>query len=173
MFEGWDNFYLIIGGAAGALIGLMFVVATLGTGRNRDESLRGASIYMTPTVVSFSVVMVASALSAVPHLTTAAAASILGAIAATGAIYAAISLWRLVGPRRRFQAPHWSDYWCYGYGPVVMYLALGGAATAVGLGAAWSAQAVAAVLLSILLLAIRNAWDLVTWLAPGRGGEPG
>ena len=33
MFEGWDNFYLVTGGAAGALIGLMFVVATLEIGR--------------------------------------------------------------------------------------------------------------------------------------------
>ena len=38
------------------------------------------------------------------------------------------------------------------------------------LGATWSAEAVAAVLMSTLLLAIRNAWDLVTWLAPARRG---
>lgn len=167
MFEGWDNFYLIIGGAAGALIGLMFVVATLGTGRSREESLRGASIYMTPTVVSFSVVMVTSALTAVPHLTAHETAGGLGAIAAGGAAYAGVTLWRLVGPGRG-RTPHWSDYWCYGFGPVVAYLALGAAAAAQGLGASWATQAVAAVLMSILLLAIRNAWDLVTWLAPTR-----
>src|SRR5947209_4277011 len=109
MFAGWDGFYLIIGGAAGALIGLMFVVATLGASGNRDESLRGASLYMTPTVVSFSVVMVVSALTAVPRLTAGSVAAVLGSIAIGGATYASVTLWRLT---RRKAAPHWSDYWC-------------------------------------------------------------
>jgi len=168
MFEGWDSFYLMVGGASGALIGLMFVVATLGTGHSREESLRGAAIYMTPTVVSFTVVLVVSALTAVPHLRTEAVAAVLGAIAVGGLVYAGVTAWRL---SRRSKAPHWSDYWCYGYGPLVIYLALGAAATAVDLGAPWSAQAVAAVLMSTLLLAIRNAWDLVTWLAPGNRSD--
>lgn len=169
MFEGWDNFYLIIGGAAGALIGLMFVVATLGTGRNRDESLRGASMYMTPTVVSFSVVLLVSAMTGIPHLSTGAVAAFLGAIAAAGMVYSGVAAWRLT---RAAAAPHWSDYWCYGYAPLAIYVALAGAAASAALGASWSAQAVAAVLMSTLLLAIRNAWDLVTWLAPAnRGGD--
>jgi modulator of FtsH protease len=168
MFEGWENFYLVTGGAAGALIGLMFVVATLGTRASREESLRGASLYMTPTVVAFSVVMVVSAFVAVPHLTTASVAAVLGAIAGAGVIYSAVTCWRLT---RRSGAPHWSDYWCYGYGPVVFYLAFGGAAAGVATGQPWSASAVAAVLMALLLLAIRNAWDLVTWLAPARAPE--
>jgi hypothetical protein len=171
MFEGWENFYLVTGGAAGALIGLMFVVATLGTGRSREESLRGASMYMTPTVVCFSVVMVVSAFIAVPHLASVAVAAILGAIAAAGTLYSVVICWRMT---RRGGAPHWSDYWCYGYAPVVFYAALGGAAFAIAQGRAWAAVAVAATLMAVLLLAIRNAWDLVTWLAPTRnGGDSG
>ena len=167
MFEGWDSFYLMVGGASGALIGLMFVVATLSAGRSREESLRGASIYMTPTVVSFTVVLVVSALTAVPRLATLPAAAALGALAAGGVVYAGFNAWRLT----HGQVPHWSDYWCYGYGPIVFYAALGAAAAAVGCGAAWAAQAVAATLLALLLLAIRNAWDLVTWLAPGNRSD--
>lgn len=162
MFEGWDNYYLIIGGAAGALIGLMFVVATLGTGRNRDESLRGASIYMTPTVVAFSVVLVVAAFTDVPHLAPEAWAAGLGAIGGAGALYAAANLRRIYGGK----APHWTDYWCYGWAPLACYLALGAAAASTAAGAPWAEHAVAAVMMAILLLAIRNAWDLVTWLAP-------
>jgi inner membrane protein involved in colicin E2 resistance len=169
MFEGWDSFYLMVGGAAGALIGLMFVVATLGAGRSREESLRGASIFMTPTVVSFTVVLVVSALTAVPRLAPLPAAAALGAIAAGGVVYAAFNAWRLTHGK----VPHWSDYWCYGFGPIVFYAGLGGAAAAVGFGATWAAQAVAAALLAQLLLAIRNAWDLVTWLAPGAASGDG
>jgi len=32
MFHDWENYYLLIGSAAGALIGLMFVVTTLTAG---------------------------------------------------------------------------------------------------------------------------------------------
>ena len=37
MFEGWENFFLIVGPSAGALIGLMFVVVTLSQGRDRQQ----------------------------------------------------------------------------------------------------------------------------------------
>jgi len=33
MFQHWDSYYLLLGSAAGALIGLLFVVATLSAGR--------------------------------------------------------------------------------------------------------------------------------------------
>ena len=33
-------------------------------------------------------------------------------------------------------------------------------------GAAWAVHGVAVAITAILLLAIRNEWDLITWLAP-------
>ena len=67
----------------------------------------------------------------------------------------------------RVERPHWSDFWCYGVAPVVVCLALalacGATATATGVGHA--PYAVALTLLALLMLAIRNAWDLVTFLA--------
>ena len=41
MFEGWENFYLIVGPSAAALIGLMFVVVTLTAGRDREQTGNG------------------------------------------------------------------------------------------------------------------------------------
>jgi hypothetical protein len=39
-------------------------------------------------------------------------------------------------------------------------------AIAVGIRADWASMVLAAVVLGFLLLGIRNAWDLVTWIAP-------
>ena len=50
MFEHWDSFYLLIGGAAGALIGLVFIVVTLIRNVDAKVSLRNASVFMSPTV---------------------------------------------------------------------------------------------------------------------------
>jgi hypothetical protein len=43
---------------------------------------------------------------------------------------------------------------------------LGGAAAAVLCGSSWSASAVGAALMALLLVSIHAEWDLVTFLAP-------
>ena len=171
MFQGWDSFYLLIGGAAGALIGLMFVVATLTSGRDRTAASRGASIYMTPVVFHFAVVLVIGALALAPGIKTGAAGMIILACALGGLAHAVSIVVRLnkpVGP----EPPHWSDVWCYGVAPAAIYVGLVGAAVAIWIAPAVAADGIAAALLALLLMSVRNAWDLVTWLAPSADKPP-
>jgi hypothetical protein len=171
MFEGWDSYFLLIGGAAGALIGLLFVVASLPSGLERQRRLAGASLYMTPTVFDFAVVVVLSGVALVPHLPSRHVALAVGICALAGAIY--LGLVAMTMARGKLFAPsHWSDLWCYGMGPFVIYLGLGAAAAAAALAAIWAPLAVAGAAMALLLLGIRNAWDLVTWLSPGAPGTP-
>lgn len=164
MFEHWDSFYLLIGGAAGALIGLLFIVATLTRDIDADSALRGASVYMTPLVFHLALVLAVSGLTAAPGLAAwmdgvvLAAAAVLGVIACVRVI-----LHLAVNPL--FGSAHWTDLWCYGVMPLAAYLALGGAAAAVWLRPGLAADGVAVSLLAVLLIAIRNAWDLVTWIS--------
>ncbi len=46
MFSGWDNFYLLVGSAAGALIGLLFIVVTLTANMDARMRPRGAKVYL-------------------------------------------------------------------------------------------------------------------------------
>jgi len=64
---------------------------------------------------------------------------------------------------------HWSDLWFYGVAPGLIYLALLVVAWGTAIGAVWSPEGVAAVVTAALLLAIRNEWDLITWIAPRSG----
>ena len=171
MFEGWDNFYLMIGGAAGALIGLFFVVATLGGRLGREATLRGSALYMTPTVFGLAVVLAVSALTAMPGLTARALGMILLVVSVLGAAQGATVIWRLMRGSAP-ATPHWTDYWCYGVGPTAAYLAIGGAGWAFESEKSWAAHVLAAIMLAGLMLAIRNAWDLVTWLVASHGSEP-
>jgi hypothetical protein len=67
MFEAWDNVFVLTGTASGGLIGLLFVVVTLTSARvDRDRALRASGVYMTPNLVHFAVVLVASALVLAP-----------------------------------------------------------------------------------------------------------
>src|SRR5438270_721199 len=70
MFEGWENYYLMIGSSAGALIGLMFVVVTLTAGRDRAELERGKHLYTSPIVWHLAVILTLSGAAAVPKMST-------------------------------------------------------------------------------------------------------
>jgi hypothetical protein len=168
MFVGWDNFFILIGTAAGGLIGLLFVVATLSAGRDLSTVTRGARIYTTPLVFHLSVVLLVSAATQAPGLQPRTLEWGLGACALVGLIYSVV-----IGfgfrVHQSLDGVHWTDFWFYAVGAGATYIVLGSAAIRVGersLAAPyWTAFAV----LAILFLTIRNAWDLVTWLAPRRG----
>src|SRR5690242_12666330 len=64
--EAWDSFYVIIGSAAGALIGLQFVVVTLVAERPALRATEAGAAFATPTIVHFSAVLLVSALIRVP-----------------------------------------------------------------------------------------------------------
>ena len=169
MFQGWDSFYLLIGSAAAGLIGLLFVVATLTGNRELASALRGARLFLTPTVFHFAVVLVLSALALAPGPVPHAVGLLVGAAALAGLVYSAAITVALVRGEAH-ETPHWSDFWCYGIVPAAIYLGVAGMAVALWVAAPCAVPGLAVLLLVLLLAAVRNAWDLVTWLAPRRGG---
>jgi hypothetical protein len=168
VFEGWDNYFVLMGTASGGLIGLLFVVVTLTAGFDRSKALRGQAIYMTPTMVHFAATLAISAIVLAPKLQPHLAAILIGGAILAGGGNAARTCLGIVGlHRNRNDPPHWSDFWCYGAAPIGVYLALAAAAAGLWNGAPRAVDALAALLLTLLLVAIRNAWDLITWIAPG------
>jgi len=168
MLHGWDNFYLMMGSAAAALIGLLFVVMTLTSGFERSQALRGASLYMTPTALHFGVVLSTSAVTLAPGLPLSVIVVLLGVIALAGLGYSVRSCIGIANPRQGAEPPHWSDFWTYGASPAAIYVGLCVAIVALWVRAEWGPYAIAGLLLVLLLVGIRNAWDLITWIAPKR-----
>ena len=163
MFAEWHDFYLLVGSAAGALIGLLFVVVTLTTGANVERTTRGIALYMTPTVFHFAIVVVISALTMTPLLAIDTLGALLGAIALAGLIYQAT---KAHGIRTTGTSAHWTDFWFYGAAPVAWYLALAIVAVEVWRGMPDAPYWLGALAVALLILGIRNAWDLVSWMAP-------
>ena len=165
MFEHWHEFYLLAGSAAAVLIGLIFVVVTLVSDRPRSSVLAGSRLYMGPVVLHVSFVLALSAAALSPRINGRE-------FAVFAAVVAVWGLWRatqsIVGIRARSgeDTPHWTDTWFYGVGPSLLYVALAGVAFGFWSGAAWAPRGIAAVITGLLLISVRNEWDLVTWLAP-------
>ena len=165
MFKGWENFYLIVGPSAGALIGLMFVVVTLTAGRDRDQTEHGKHLYTSPIVWHLAVVLLLSGAAVAPAIGPKWFGAVTCGLALLGFLMGVrstvgIARGQLTGPDNNL-----FDTWWYGVIPAIVYLGLGGAAIAVLAGWSWSADAVAAALMALLLVSIHAEWDLVTFLA--------
>ncbi len=133
MFHGWENFFYLVGSAAGTLIGIMFIVITLTAGHEPRRVSRGAPVYVTPIVFHFAVVLVVSAIAEVTGLSLTALALVLGVSAVAGLAYSLTTTIRLCRKGWEDPIPGWSDKCFYGFFPTTIYLALLRAAGAVWL----------------------------------------
>jgi hypothetical protein len=153
----WDSFYVIVGSAAGALIGLQFVVMTLIAERPPPRASEAAPAFSTPTIVHFSVVLLLSALLRAPWDSVMSVAGIAGLIGLGGVAYVLLTAWRM---RRQTVYRPDSEDWSF-------HIALPFAAYAVLLGSAWAALShehealfmLGGAALILLFSAIHNAWD--------------
>src|SRR4051812_37681895 len=85
--EGWENFYVIVGTAAGGLIGLQFVVITLISERPRPRIGEATRAFSTPTIIHFTTVLLLSALIAAPWHSMRPLTEVWGIVGFAGLIY--------------------------------------------------------------------------------------
>lgn len=172
-FAGWENFYVIVGSSAGALIGLQFVVITLIADMPivRDVQ-RASSAFATPTIVHFGTVLLLSAIISAPWSGFTSAAILWGVLGVAGLVYEAI-----VARRIRSQtaySPQFEDVLFHVLLPCAAYATLGASAYAARACIEWALFAVAAAVLLLLFVGIHNAWDAVTYhVYTRKGGQRG
>lgn len=153
----WDSFYVIVGSAAGALIGLQFVVMTLIADRPLPRAWEAAPAFSTPTIVHFSVVLLLSALLRAPWDSVMAIADVAALIGVAGAAYVLVTARRMRG--QLAYKPDAED-WLFHIGlPFVAY-----AVFALSAFAALSDEHDALFMLGgaallLLFAGIHNAWD--------------
>src|SRR5438034_5831818 len=160
--ETWHEFFLLIGTAGVTLTGLLFVVVSLGPRVVANHHATGVRAFISPNAVFFTTPLVVSALLMIPNLP----AKVIGSFLSLGSI---ASLGYLVYTRAHQQ---WQDSklpgldWVWFIGlPTTAYLLLLFAGIAFLFQAVFSIHLVAGVLLLLLVIGIRNAWDLVIWIS--------
>ena len=160
--SGWENFYVIVGSSAGALIGLQFVVMTLIAGMpiTRGNAQAGDT-FTTPTVVHFGAVLLLSAVVSAPWDGIAAVAVLWGLVGIGGIVYVV-----LVARRLRLQAAYqavFEDRLFHVLLPFTAYALLAASACAAYSHPRPALFLVGAAALLLLFIGIHNAWDIVTY----------
>ena len=157
----WESFYVIVGGAAAALIGLQFVVLTLIAERPQLGAPEAGAAFATPTIVHFGTALLLAALTRVPWHTITPAAMLWGVIGLSGSIYSIV-----VVRRMRVQTaykPEFEDWLFHVALPFAAYATLLGTAF---LAISYTEDALlgaGGAALFLLFIGIHNAWDAVSY----------
>jgi len=159
---GWENFYVIVGSSAGALIGLQFVVITLIADMPiaRVDTQTGAA-FATPTVIHLGVVLFLSALVSAPWNGIVPVALLWGLVGLYGIVYTVIVARRL--QVQTTYKPVFEDRLFHVLLPFAAYVTLAASAGAARSHARPALFLVAAAVLLLLFIGIHNAWDAVMY----------
>ena len=157
----WNDFYVIVGSSAGALIGLQFVVLTLIAQRPRPVGEEAGAAFATPSVILFAVALLLSAVGAAPWRSIDAVAVIWAVVGLGGIVYTLVVARRM--RTQKIYKPVFEDWLCHVLLPLSGYAMLALAALISNSNARRALFVVAAATLLLLFVGIHNAWDAVTF----------
>jgi len=162
----WNGFYSMAGTSAAALIGLVFIVITLGAQMSKGGIEGAIHAFVTPCLMHFAGVLLQSLLILAPWPSPRYLGIPFTVLGLGGLLYAALTSRRMA--KVGIVSPSLFDWLAYGGTP-----AIAGAATAsggFGLMEGWSPAPLAVALGTLLLLfaAIYQAWDLTLWIVRNR-----
>ncbi len=160
--SGWENFYVIVGSSAGALIGLQFVVmALISDLPTASTSAAAGSAFATPNVVHFSTVLLLAACLTAPWGNILSVAIAWGLIGICGSIY----VLRIIRRMRSQTAyrPETEDWIFHAIIPLMAYVMLAVSPLFVTSNKRDPLFAIALASLLLLFAGIHNAWDAVTY----------
>ena len=175
--QAWQNFYTLLGGAAATLVGLMFIAITLGSGqwKAEDRPLLHASFnaFLSPTFIHFIYVLVTAVVVLIPTLSETALGVLL-VLAGLGSLGNIARSLPFLRERYRVGTIDRSDVVWYSMMPAIGYILYLDAGARLlmaadrGRPAAPALDALAAASVLLVVIGVRNAWDLVVFLVLSR-----
>lgn len=156
----WETFYVVVGAAAGALVGLQFVVMTLIAEGPPIGQSTGAA-FATPTIIHFTTAFFLSALLSAPWNSIEVPAIVWGLTGVCGIAYVVI-----VARRMRTQTAYQTqpeDWLFHVVVPAATYAILLMSAIASTSHDVEALFGVGTATLFLLFIGIHNAWDSVSY----------
>jgi len=167
----WSGFFTMMATAAATLVGLMFVVVTLVTRMERtSDSNLGISTFSTPTVIHFGSSLLISSILIAPWPRLAGTFVCITLLGVAGVAH----MLSVAGKARRMTIyePDSEDWVWYTIFPFIAYVAVLVGGITMPLAPNASLWILGATVTWLTFMGIRNAWDVVTYLAMGNLAEP-
>jgi hypothetical protein len=163
MLAQWHEFYALLGTAAAALIALLFVAVSIGTSvlTPEPESRRNTGTYLSPVVFHYANVLFLSLIALIPTQTWESFGLVIGAASIGSVIYSIVIAVRV----HRNSISDLADRLCYGAIPALCYATGPVAALFLLEDKTAGLNLLAGAALLLLVINIRNAWDLMISLA--------
>ena len=163
MFEGWHDFYLVLGPSAAALIGLLFIVVTLTAGLERQRAIRGAQVFMTPVVFHLGVLVLLCSLGLFPGMGALPMGLVATACGLAGLAYAAYVCHAFL---TKSVESYEGDLWSYGIAVGILYTGMIAGGVLLLARQTFAPYVLAADQIALFLMMLNNAWDLVVFITP-------
>jgi hypothetical protein len=153
----WGNFYLIIGGAAGALIGLQFIFVTLLAETSRPRPAEAGAAFSTPSIVYFTEALFVSALISIPWKSFTGISVLWGLAGLFGLLYIG-KVVRYIFKQKVYR-PVFEDWFFHVMAPLVANLMMFVSAFLVHQEIEVSLSLIAIAQLILIFTGIHNSWD--------------
>ncbi len=167
MLAQWHEFYVLLGTAAAALVALLFVAASIGAGYLSAARGSPTHTYTSPIVFHYTFVLFMSLAALIPANTDWSLAGIIGVSAAIALGYSCFIFVRVM----RGSAVDLDDRLSYGASPLAAYAAVLAASIFIFERSDVGPPLLAGALILLLLINIRNAWDLTLFFAQRRAAN--
>jgi hypothetical protein len=163
MLEGWHEFYGLLGTAAAALVALLFVAASIGASvmTHTPDSANNTRTFMSPVVFHYTNILFLSLIALIPTLSFEIFAAVVAIAAIGSVIYSFIIMVRV----HKNALADTADRFGYGAVPAGCYGAVLVAAIFLFRHSVIGLDILAGAALLLLVVNIRNAWDLMISMA--------
>ena len=161
MLADWHEFYALLGGAAAALLSLLFVVASIGASAMTADTASGTRTFMSPVAFHYANVLFLGLVALIPVQTWESFGLTLGVAAVASLVYSIVILVRVLGDSRADMV----DNFAYGAVPAVCYTAGIVSSVLILKESSVGLNMLAGAALLLLIVNIRNAWDLMLSMA--------
>lgn len=160
--DDWHDFYLMVGGGSAALTGLLFVIVSLGPHVIAGRGRVGVKAFISPVATHFTYVLMLAALMLAPGFSSEVVGWSLIAAGLGGIVY---TMWTRVSQRWRENSLPTLDWIWFVAMPHVCFALLFISGIGILKHSALGLYGVGFTAVLLIIVGIRNAWDLVLWVA--------
>jgi hypothetical protein len=161
MLNEWHEFYALLGTAAAALVALLFVAASIGAGVLTPERAGATRTFLSPVVFHYSNILFLSLIALIPTQTWESFGVTIAVASVVSIVYSIVIFARVL----RDSMADLADRFAYGAVPVFCYSTGVIAAILLLKEKPAGLYVLAGAALLLLVVNIRNAWDLMLALA--------